>query len=280
MNDNMIGDFEGLLAVERTKLNDQVKREIGKTTAQFSARGSLQSSMAIKGVVDVASRTIPIFAQATLNLIIRSTTAHGIAINSTNRDEIRTLVAGHVSNEVARLRAIVSEAPPLKSKSMAPTGETLLAELGRIEKLEMQRITGELALIAASNDKRIADGVSNNSPTLVFNAPVGVVQTGPGSYGIANQVIDSAAREALENAFTALLEVLAAEESEDVPFDRLEVEELAIEGKSELSKEKPNRTRLKTIVSGIGGAISYAPKFKDAYDTLKWAGALVGISLP
>lgn len=65
-----------------------------------------------------------------------------------------------------------------------------------------------------------------------------------------------------------------------MPFDQDEVKELIAEGKAEIAKPKPNRTRLRSIISGIGTAISYAPKIKAAYDALKWAGSFIHVNLP
>jgi hypothetical protein len=57
---------------------------------------------------------------------------------------------------------------------------------------------------------------------------------------------------------------------------RNEVKELVIDAHAETKKSNPNMTRLRSIVSGIGTAIEFAPKTKEAYEALKWAAALIG----
>lgn len=75
--------------------------------------------------------------------------------------------------------------------------------------------------MAAANSRKSEQG--EDGAKLVFNAPVGVVQTGAGSIGIATQHIDAGAKEALSEAMTKLIEALTEEQASDLPFDRGEV---------------------------------------------------------
>lgn len=106
-----------------------------------------------------------------------------------------------------------------------------------------------------------------------------MLQTGPGSSGIAHQHITADAQAALLDAFSNLLTVLDVA-PRDLPFNTEEIQQMAADGKAELASPKPNATKLKAYVHGIGNAIAYAPHLKDAYDTLKWAGSLFGVVLP
>jgi hypothetical protein len=131
-------------------------------------------------------------------------------------------------------------------------------------------------LIGTSTEKGLPSGTQ---ATNVFNAPVGLVQTGAGSIGFSTQHLDSGAKDALEKAMDALLRALD-EKSVNGEAPLNEVRELVIETKAEVAKPKPNMTRVKSLVAGIGGAISFVPKLKVAYDTVKWAAAMINITLP
>ncbi|HXP95227.1 MAG TPA: hypothetical protein VN809_00850, partial [Telmatospirillum sp.] len=120
---------------------------------------------------------------------------------------------------------------------------------------------------------------SGTAPTMVFNAPVGVLQTGPGSYGVAHQQIDQGTSENLRRALEMLVKQLPTSQ-EDLPFDPSEVRDMIEASTTELDAPKPNALKLRSLLSGIGGVILNAPRLKDAYDTLKWAAKFVGVDLP
>ena len=113
---------------------------------------------------------------------------------------------------------------------------------------------------------------------MVFNGPVGVLQTGAGAIGISHQTIDTTARESLEQALDLLAAALAAETA--LPAQaKSEVVELVQDTRTELAKPTPNTAKLKGYIGGIGAAIQFAPALKACYDTLKWGGTFFGVNL-
>ena len=109
---------------------------------------------------------------------------------------------------------------------------------------------------------------------------LGSFRPAPGASDSRSQHLDSGAKDALEKAMDALMKALDETHSASSGPPLNEVRELVIETKAEVAKPKPNMTKVKSLVTGIGGAISFTPKLKDAYDTVKWAGAMIGIPLP
>jgi hypothetical protein len=83
----------------------------------------------------------------------------------------------------------------------------------------------------------------------------------------------------LSKAFVQILEELP-EVEDSAQFNRDDVGAIVHEAKEEVEKERPNGARLRALVAGIGSAIAYAPKLRAAYDTLKWAAGMIGVSLP
>lgn len=278
MDESVRKHFEALLSVEAARLNEQTQRELGKTTSFLTARGNLQSGGAFRVLTDVAARTIQIFAQTAFNIVTRTATAHAIEIRSANQSEIVDLVAAAIQAEVTNLSGMLLDQPSFKGTGMRQMADRFLTELESNADLEITRISTEISLIAVANDRRGGPSQESSSQ-MIFNGPVGFVQTGPGSFGTAIQHIDGATREHLEKAFSEVLDALG-NPAEAFPFDKNEVQELVKEGQDELKKGKPNHTRLKAIVSGVGGAIAYAPKLKAAYDTVRWAATFIGLTLP
>jgi hypothetical protein len=66
----------------------------------------------------------------------------------------------------------------------------------------------------------------------------------------------------------------------EAPIAQDEVIELAKEVQRELAKPTLNGTRIHSLISGISQTISYVPKLKAAYDTIKWAAAMINVTLP
>lgn len=279
LSEGLVRDYSRLLDVEQTKLNDQIGRSIGTAVNQLAGRGILHSSAGMKLVIEAASPAIPIFAQAALNLLLRSSGAHGIPLNRGNLAEFEEELSNQVRRETELLKQETRSTPPFKMRGMEGAADNFLQELDRAASLEITRIGSELSLIAATNELPKTDA-GTGSPNFVINAPVGVLQTGPGSFGVASFTIDTAACEALGAAFDKILAQVSSLQDADVTFDRQEIVELATEAKTETSKTKPNSAKLKSFVTGLGSAISFAPKLKDAYDTLKWAGTMAGLTLP
>lgn len=270
----LIAVFNDLLAVERTKLNDQLQRDIGAEVSRLSANGTLRSGVALKVIASTAGNVIPIFAQVALTLMLRALKAHGVGLGKNNRDSVAAEIKGHIDSEISELQAKILETPSYRS--MPEHAASALGHLDRLAALEMQRIYGELRLIATASEEAPPPAGSTN----VFNAPVGLVQTGAGSFGFSTQHLDNGARGALEKAMDALLKDLDEYQSKGTDVRMSEARELAVETKTEVVKPKPNLTKVKSLVAGIGGAISFTPKLKEAYDTVKWAAAMIEVPLP
>lgn len=278
MNADVINVFEDLIAVEIAKLDKVTRSDLDKTISMLAGKGILMGSAALSSVRDVLASTIPTRAQVALNLIVRSLAAHGIAIESSNKSQVQELLSGWIERQVISLQQLAKDTAPYKSKSGEQYAAAFLAVIDETAQLEIKRIGGELTLIAASNSTQKRDATGNH-PSLVFNAAVGMVQTGPGSFGVAIQHMDSQSSDALNKALEKILELLD-ENPDDKSIDIASTKEIVIESKTEIAKDKPNIQKVKALINAVGSSIAYAPKLKDGYDTLKWAAAFLGINLP
>jgi len=59
------------------------------------------------------------------------------------------------------------------------------------------------------------------------------------------------------------------------PDNHSELNEIVVEAQSELQKNAPNKTKLRTLITGIGKTIEYLPKLQPAFQMLQ--KAVVGI---
>lgn len=276
MNSDFWEDFQALLSVERVKLNDVIERDINRAVNDANSRGVLRSSMSMKSVTDAATKAMPVYAQTALNLMLRAASAHGETISSDNLSDIIERIKKELIFELEILRAAVTASVPFRDSGISG-GDRLMEQMNRAAHLELDRVIGELRLIVAQNKRAGANAPAGS--TIIVNAPVGVLQTGPGSFGMANQHIDAGAVEALDKALTILLGQLERTDG-DGRVNVAEIAEMVVESKTELQKTTPNASKLKSLITGIGSTISYLPKLKDAYDTLKWAANGIGVPLP
>ncbi|MFW8609202.1 hypothetical protein [Rhizobium beringeri] len=269
--ENALNDFHELLAVETAKIDRAIAEAHDASISFLAGRGNLNSAGGMIKVTRDAADTIPMHCQTAFTLLLRTLSAYGVKVDQSNKDAVTAILRAWIEDRLLHLKRVVSVTAPMHAK--LAQSESFLKEIDEAGGLEIRRIAGEISLIAASRGRENPDQQSYN---MVFNGQVGVVQTGPGSFGIANQHIDQGASEAL----TAALSKIHALATQDDSPQRNDVLELVADAQSELGKEKPNPFKLRSLVSGLGDALSLMPKLKEGYEVLKWAGTLVGVSLP
>ena len=133
--------------------------------------------------------------------------------------------------------------------------------------LELRRIEAAFNLMVAAASRQGASDNNSGSQTNVFHGPVNVVQ-GPGSYSVAQLNLNADAKDKLVSALDAIASALSQQDAATLPFDADEVRELAIEGKTELEKPRPNSGKVRAFIAAVGSAIIEAPRLKASYDTL------------
>jgi hypothetical protein len=122
---------------------------------------------------------------------------------------------------------------------------------------------------------------NEKSDQNVFNiySPVGAIQTGANAIAYPTQYLDTATQERLLNALKFVEEALANTDS--LPsHPKSEIVELVQESRVEIQKEKPNTTKLQTLLSTVGASIRTVASLKPAYETLKTVLVYFGVNLP
>jgi hypothetical protein len=211
-------------------------------------------------------------------LLTRCLSAHRVLITDVTRQATKDILFERMESARRSLRSLAESQPTLKHPWMQEAMRTTLQTFTRVVDREIVRVTSEVDLMAASATGA-AEIAGSQSPGMVFHGPVGVVQTGPGSFGVAVQHIDQTATDAIRKALDEITTALSAG-IEEPSFNVQDVSEMVEQSRAELDKTKPNAPKLVAMLSGIGSVISYVPKLRAAYETLKWALAFVGVTLP
>ena len=122
---------------------------------------------------------------------------------------------------------------------------------------------------------------TNNQSRGVYNfySPVGSVQTGPNAVATVVQNLGSQDREALLQALDVVKRALGT--IEGLPGSlKGEIIELVTEAQTETAKERPNGTRLQSILTAIATAIQTVGSLQPAYQVFKTALLPFGMFLP
>jgi len=119
------------------------------------------------------------------------------------------------------------------------------------------------------------DGLS--SIIVQGNAQVGAIVASPGASAQVTQQNISDNRQLI---LEALDRVLTAISGSSHYSELSEARKMVEDARTELGKDKPNSLKLSTAITGIGTAINMLAGLKPAYESLKSAAAVLGVSLP
>lgn len=113
----------------------------------------------------------------------------------------------------------------------------------------------------------------------VFNAPVGIIQTGTQATASLSQTIDPRATQTLLTALTQLVE--AVKTSQVIPpTQAAELIGVVEEAARELEAPRPNSMKVMSLVSGAATTIQTIASLQPFYEALKTALAYWGVALP
>jgi len=265
------------IRIEIEEQNSRLCSEIGRFMIKMRDANAVQSSSS--GIADLCIDTIKNRGQLVWQILSRFITTAGISYSPELSDELKGLVAQHLPEELAELRDYIKPTTSLIIDSPS-LYESIWQELDSERNQALSKVGTEIDLFVYSLKKE-ADTVKNGTSSPVFNiySPVGSIQTGDSSIANVTQNIDTEVKEQIRNALEDILSTLTQSEVE-TPTPKGELIEVVQESQVELEKGRPNITRLKSLLTGVGTSIQVVSSLKPAYETLKQALTSIGISLP
>lgn len=271
------------IARERTVLeideqSARVREEIRSLKEKMNAKGVLRSSMTLKQITDICADAIKFRGQLAWQTYFRFLTTSGISHSATLSNELKDLILYHLPENLGDLKGYVKENANLVG---SPTlYDNLAQELDASRAATLARVGTEIELFVHSlHRKEEMKSEESKSTTVNIYSPVGSIQTGSSSIAHVTQHLDADVRSELSKALTQIAAILA-DSTVSLPQPKTEIVELVEEGQQELAKSSPNLTRLRSLLSTVGGSIQTVASMKPAYETLKQALTFLGISLP
>ena len=266
------------IRIEIDEQNKWLRKEIDHVKAKMAAVHTLRSSMTIRIVYDLCRDSLKNRAQLIWQTLFRFITTAGISYSGKLSLELKELTAQHLPATMNDFDDHILQITGL-SGSPKMFGQ-LKRKLDSEREQALAKVGTEIDLFVHSL-KRKTDQMENGSSSTVnyIYAPAGSILTGNGSIAYINQTIDTDVKERISNVLQEIF--IKLEKSEvKTPTPKDELIEIVKESKNELQKDKPNTTRLKSLLASIGTSIQVVSSLKPAYETLKQVLTLIGISLP
>ncbi|MFH1555664.1 MAG: hypothetical protein ABII76_12500 [Pseudomonadota bacterium] len=272
----MRNTFHDLVSVDYASLDKQLCSQVQAIERQAAATGSLASGKTILLVCKAGVDSLVARCSMAVTQLFKTMNAYAIKIDRDTGSLFLSELGSQAANSAISVRAVVESCAVFRS---GLTDNAKRAGMDIIDKAlqhEVARMKAEMKLlIAASENVKPLSA----SPPININGDGNVVNVGDGNYVNALTQIDTVAAKSLTEALRVTVEQLVALPV-DAPIDVAEIKEIVEDTISELQKQKPNKMKVATAIKSIAEIIKFVPALKGAYDIIKSAAAIVGISLP
>ncbi|MCB2141164.1 hypothetical protein KQH27_00485 [bacterium] len=266
------------IRIEISEHNRNLRTEIDRIKSEMAGKGVLRSGMTIKRISDLCANAVRNRAQIVWQTLFRFITTSGISYSDGLSDELKALVAQHLPEKLGDLNGFVKQASEIAGSPNMH--ERYAEELSAARRGGIAKVGTEIDLFVHSLKRKKEIKTEEKNPT-VFNiySPVGSIQTGDNSIANVSQNIDTEVKEQISKALEDLVAAIN-DSSVELTNPKEELIEVIQESQVELAKTKPNVTRLRSLLTTIGGSIQVIESLKPAYDLLKQTMVCLGISLP
>ena len=255
----------------RLDLQDRVEaldRTVCQIRETMGSRGVLYSGMTIQQVRGTVLGEARVRANLIWYAIARGlTNAHTPLTSDLASDSkalVRALLEAHTDDLVRHLddayRLMQKENDERVSDLIAPAIERVSSEI-------------DYALLAARGEEKFKDDPS----TVNIYQNQGIIQTG--AYSSANLSLTFGPDEKLQLAEALLLARTSLESDPSSELERTQALSLVTEAEEEIQRDQPNHVKLRAMLSGIAATVRTLGSAREAFEALKAAGALLGLSL-
>jgi hypothetical protein len=278
LNEEIVRIARDRVLIEIAEQSIQIRQEIQCIKEEMAARGLLHSGATVTRVSGVCVDAIKVRAQIAWQVYFRFLTTSGIMYAETLSDDLKSQVAEHIPEPLDEIKDYVRQIVLLIR--MPQLIDHVATELDVARRTALAKVGTEIDLFVQSL-KRKQQMSSSTDASTVFNiySPVGSIQTGDYAVSHVSQNIDTEVKGRLLDALAKISEHLASDEVR-LSHPKQEVVELIEESRLEIEKSGPNMTKLRGMLSAIGGSIQTVASMAPAYEALKLALAFVGVTLP
>ena len=252
----------------------QFPREIDMTFAELATIGLASSSAALNQAYKLCTKELKLRTSIVRESLFNVFSKTDLEPSDELSAELKKEVEKYLAPVFDELTQIVEESAKRVRSSHVPS---LKKEWDRA----ISQLGAEIDVFLLTRSYDVEKEERTTSAKNVFNITgnLGAVQTGHGSTANVIQVINSQDQELLLKALDDVREHV--ESGANLPgFSKEEALELLEETLKEVDNPSPNKARLKSFLMTVAIAVQTVGNLKPAYEAIKSALTLLGLSLP
>lgn len=250
--------------------------KVRQIRADMAKRGMLSSSNHILAIQEAYADITKERGILAWDILLRCISTVGITFNESLETELKSVIESHLPEH---MNGFQSEVNQFATQIGMPDIVSRLPDaIGDARKRTLRKIFSEIELFILKLKVKPVE-LPYTPQINIHNSSIGALQTGNESVANVNQKIDTEINKSLLEALINISEALRSMGS--LPQNDIqEITELVNDGIQEIKKDNPNSSKLKAFVSTIGNAISFTADLKPAYESLKTAAIMIGLTLP
>lgn len=261
--------------------DEQLGRTLTRTVLAAAAQGATGSGRTGLQLVDACKNDIRVRAAIALDAYTRTIRATAQPLPKDAGTALRSQISQAVSAGAARSRAVLERTTTYRSlTAQSKISEERFRDILRAaEDAAKEHADTEAEIFLTALSSYSAKGEQAGTVRILNYGNVGTIQTGSGASASVNMAINQEDKVALKEALQALrsaIEVMGPSEFPSADQTVATIDAVA----QELESAAPNKVTLGGLLLGIGVTISTMADLQPAYDMLKSAASLIGISLP
>ncbi len=258
-----------------------VARDREQIIFDFARKGGLVSGASIKTVAERYQMEIKIrfeVAWATLLNVLNHiglTTADGLS------DSVVSFLEPLLHTEAEKIWASMKNGPPFKSSTELPVSRTagIDANYNRTVENAFLKLKSDAELLEAKERRARPAMEPSGGGTISVTGDQNVIITGSLTRSQVSVSVDPLAMSQITEALDQLTEALNdVRDDERLSID--ELREMISDCRAEIGKDKPNQTKLQSLLVGIATTIQTSAALRPAYETLRAALACFDVILP
>ncbi|MGJ0455053.1 MAG: hypothetical protein ACR65T_17770 [Methylocystis sp.] len=272
----MLNTFYDLARVDSASLDKQLRGQVQAIERQAAAAGALASGRTILLACEAGADSLAARCRMAWAQLFKVMSAYAIKIDRDTGSLFLSELGSQAANSAITVRSIVGSCSVFRADLSDDAKQAGMDIIEKALQHEVARMKAEMKLLIAASENMKAVSAP---PSIAITGDGNLVIAGDGNQVNALTQIDTAAAKSLTDALRATLEQLAALPA-DAPIDVVEIKEIVEEALVEVQKPKPNKIKVTSAIRSIAETIKFVPALKAAYDIIKPAAAMVGISLP
>lgn len=242
--------------------------------AGYNARGVLQSSIAVLGYAQAGRDELAVRAGIVWTAVRRSHQSMVGAVNDQTLANLRQQVEQHISEHADPVAAMACS--KVKWGETDRWHKTIRESISERSGELIAGIDVEIQFYIDSLQRAEREREQQAAPGMIFNAPVGAIQTG--DYATAHVSLGQQDRERLVDALAQLR--TAIEQNKEIGNEqRVQAIDIANDTIEEAESDTPNAPKIAGLLGGIGQTIRTVGSLRGAWGVVRDVAIAIGWSV-